>query len=534
MVLGRLFGGQTQTFSTLIEENRVYVDKTNLVYNMTHKYNRVFLSRPRRFGKSLLCSTLKSYFEGRRDLFEGLAIEKLEKDWTKYPVLHFDMSGGKHLEKDVLERHIGTLMEDYEKKYNIVPSTPDSNNRLARIIKEAYAQEGQKVVVIIDEYDAPLLDVVHEEENLKSLRQVVRNFYSPLKTCDQYLHFVFLTGITKFSQLSIFSELNNLENISMLPEFAAICGITEEELLTQLSVDIDNMAEALGETREETIAELRKMYDGYHFTWPSPDVYNPFSLIRSLANKQRNPYWFDSGTPTFIIEMLRKFRIVSTSLCTPQKALASVFDAPTESMRSITPLLYQSGYLTIKGYSPAVKLYTLDIPNQEIRIGLMQSLIPNYLGYASDAGLNMNAEMQEALMEDDIERMFQLLKDFLATVPYVNNVNSGENTEGHWQQMLYIIFSLLGATCDVEVHTSKGRIDLVARTATKLYLIEVKLNQSAETAMKQIELKDYAERYALSGLPVVRVGVNFSQEERNITEVKFKVQSSKFNEGMKE
>ncbi len=505
-----------QTFPEIIEGGYVYVDKTEYVYNMTrNKY--IFLSRPRRFGKSLLTSTLKSYFEGRKDLFKGLAIEKLEKDWTKHPVLHFSLASAKHGEKEKLLSELNLKLLPYEDIYGYGKGEVEPNQRLVGLIQRAYKQTGQKVVLLIDEYDAPLLDVVHEDENLMQLRRTMQNFYSPIKDCDEYLRFVFITGVTKFSQLSIFSEMNNLMNISMDEEFAGICGITEEEMLTQLNDGIEALAEKQGLTKEEAIKALKDNYDGYHFSSVSPDIYNPFSLLNALKRKNLKSYWFASGTPSYLIEMLRKFHVTPTQLCSPIQTLESSFDASIESMNTITPLLYQSGYMTIKGYNPRVRLYTLDVPNQEIRIGLMESLLPNYLGIRSAEGSGVTAKMQEALLQDNINQMFKYLRDFLGTVPYVDGVNAAENKEGHWQQMLYVIFSLLGATCDVEVHTPNGRVDLVARTANKLYLIEVKLNQSAETAMAQIDLKDYAQRFALCGLPVVKVGVNFDQEKRNIT-----------------
>ena len=300
-----------QTFSDIIEENYMYVDKTDMVYELAHGDSRyVFLSRPRRFGKSLLASTLHSYFSGRKELFKGLAIEKMETEWTQYPVLHFDMSGGKHMNVDALERYLGKRLAIHEKQYGITTPAIDINDRLTDLITAAYEQTGQKVVVIIDEYDAPLLDVVHEEENLPKLRNVMRNFYSPLKACDPYIRFAFLTGITKFSQLSIFSELNNIKNVSMDEEFAAICGITKEELTEQFAGHIDALAEKVGKTHDEIVEELAYRYDGYHFTWPSPDIFNPYSLLNALAYRKLDNFWFGSGTPTYLIEMMRKYDVL--------------------------------------------------------------------------------------------------------------------------------------------------------------------------------------------------------------------------------
>ena len=501
-----------QTFENIIEGDYLYIDKTEYVYNLTHgapKY--FFLSRPRRFGKSLLTSTLKSYFEGRRDLFKGLAIDKLETEWTKYPVLHFDMSLGKHLEKDALERYLARRIAEHEKIYGITEPAVDNNDRLTELIRKAYEQTGQKVVVLIDEYDAPLLDVMHEDENLPVLRNVMRNFYSPLKACDPYLRFVFLTGITKFSQLSIFSELNNIKNISMLEPYAAICGITKEEMLTQMKDYIEQFAEKLNITTDEMVLKLKAKYDGYHFTWPSPDIYNPFSLVNAFNDWKLDNYWFGSGTPTFLIEMLRKYNVIPQAIG-QREVFASDFDAPTERLTDITPLLYQSGYLTIKDGDIETELYLLDIPNNEIRVGLLQSMLPNYLDRHTSEGKTTVARMYRCLLKNDMDGALRLLQEFLLTVPYCDNTDY----EGHYQQMLYIIFSLFGMYVDVEVRTPRGRVDIVMRTKVTLYIIELKLNQSADAAMKQIELKDYPSRFALCGLPVVKVGINFDSDRRTL------------------
>ena len=500
-----------QTFSEVINLDCLYIDKTEYVWNMVHLSKYIFLSRPRRFGKSLLVSTLQAYFEGKRELFKGLAMERLEKEWVEYPVLRFSMASGKHMEKDQLERYLGNRLAEYEGMYGITHPATDNNDRFTALIQAAYHKTGKKVVILIDEYDAPLLDVVHEETALPILRNVMRNFYSPLKASDPYLQFVFLTGITKFSQLSIFSELNNLKNISMRPDYAGVCGITEEEMLTQMTDYIDDFAQAQQITREETITGLKRQYDGYHFTWPSPDIFNPFSLLNAFQDHDYTNYWFSSGTPTYLIEMLRKFNAVPSKIG-GGRVLASAFDAPTENMKSITPLLYQSGYVTIKDYNRATRLYTLDIPNNELRVGLMDSLLPNYVAEYADEGGTTIGYMYEALLNEDLDRMFRLLQAYLLTVPYCDNANS----EGHYQQLLYVIFSLFGRYVDVEVHTPTGRVDIVMKTAKALYLFELKLNKSAQAAMDQIDLKDYASKFALSGLPIVKVGINFDPERRTI------------------
>uniref|UniRef100_UPI0025849E09 ATP-binding protein n=1 Tax=Phocaeicola sartorii TaxID=671267 RepID=UPI0025849E09 len=293
-----------QTFEKVIEGNYLYIDKTEYIYRMAHgASNYYFLSRPRRFGKSLLVSTLHSYFSGKKELFKGLAIEKLENEWTEYPVLHFDMSRAKHVDKEKLNEYLVWQLRGYNEKYGLTKNNDaEVNIQLADLIKRACEQTGRQVVVLIDEYDAPLLDVMHEETDLPVLRNVMRNFYSPLKACDPYLRFVFLTGITKFSQLSIFSELNNISNISMLKPYAAICGITQEEMQEQMAGYIERLAFSQEMTKEETLRKLKEKYDGYHFTWPSPDIYNPFSLLNAFANDELNAYWFGSGTPTYLIE----------------------------------------------------------------------------------------------------------------------------------------------------------------------------------------------------------------------------------------
>lgn len=503
-----------QTFERIRKEDKLYIDKTEYIYRMAHTSGTYFfLGRPRRFGKSLLVTTMQSYFEGKKELFKGLAIEKLEKEWTEYPVLHFDMSGGKHMDKEQLEEYLDYRLQEEEKKWGVTKPVKGANNRLIDLINTAYEKSGKQVVVLIDEYDAPMLDVVHEKEQLDMLRNMMRNFYSPLKYSEAKLRFVFLTGITKFSQVSIFSELNNIINISMNDEYAGICGITKEELLTQMSEDIDELAKSQELTREETIAELKENYDGYHFSAKSPDVYNPFSLLNCFSTREFGAYWFSSRTPTYLIKMMRKFKVMPTNI-SKMYAKSSAFDAPTENMTAITPLLYQSGYLTIKGYDKFSKLYTLDLPNKEIKVGLFESLLPNYLeGMFAQNGDVAIAQMSVLIRQDNMDGALQLLQTFLGTVPYCNVTNY----EGHYQQMLYIIFSLLtGYVVDVEVHTPKGRLDIVMLTHTRLYIIELKLNKNAQAALQQINLKNYAQRFALCGKPVSKVGINFDSTTGNI------------------
>ena len=510
----KLYPVGIQTFERIRKENKLYIDKTEYVYRMTHSGGcYFFLSRPRRFGKSLLVSTFESYFSGKKELFEGLAIEKLEQKWMEYPVLHFDMSGGKHMEKEQLEDYLSNRLEAEEKKWGITHSKRGVNDRLTELITTAYEISGKQVVVLIDEYDAPMLDVAHERKTLDELRNVMRNFYSPLKMCEPMLRFVFLTGITKFSQVSIFSELNNIKNISLDDEYAGVCGITKEELLTQMSEDIDVLAEALEMTREETIAKLKENYDGYHFSPASPDVFNPYSLLNCFDDKNFGAYWFCSGTPTYLINMLRKFKVLPAKIGR-SLARSSAFDAPTENLKTITPLLYQSGYITIKGYDKMSQLFTLDLPNKEIKVGLFESLLPYYLeGMYAEEGDVAIAQMSVLIRQGDMDGALRLFQEFLGTVPYCNNTNY----EGHYQQVLFIIFTLLTHfVVDVEVHTPNGRVDVVMETEDTLYLIELKLNKSAQAAMQQINLKQYDQRFARCGKPIVKVGVNFDAKKGNI------------------
>lgn len=500
-----------QTFEEIRRLDNIYIDKTEYIYRMTHTNGKYFfLSRPRRFGKSLLVSTFRSYFEGKKNLFKDLAIESLEKDWASFPVLHFSFAGGKHMTNEQLGRYLLYVLNNNEKRFGIVCDSIDPNVRLLNLIATIHQQTGKQVVVLIDEYDAPLLDVVHENENLEVLRNTMRNFYSPLKDCEPMLRFVFMTGITKFSQLSIFSELNNIKNVSMDESYAGICGITKEELLTQMDEDIDELAEKLELTKEATIEALTNYYDGYHFCWPSPDVFNPYSLLNCFADGKTDCYWFASGTPTYLISMMRKYACLPSELGEKIYADKKDFDAATETMTTIMPLLYQSGYITIKGYDKISRLYELDIPNNEIRVGLFGSLLPHYLERNSAKGNTVIARMSVLIRQGKMDAGLQLLADFLETIPYCEHTHY----EGHYQQMLYIIFALLtDYNIQVEQHTAKGRIDLSLETADTIYVMELKFDKSAAEALEQIVAKHYVDAFKLKGKSIVKVGMNFSLKD---------------------
>lgn len=503
-----------QTFSEIRERNYLYIDKTQYLVDFIDKgYKYVFLSRPRRFGKSLFASMIHAYYEGRKDLFEGLAMGEYEKDWVKHPVLHLDMSAAKHMDKDMLERYLADMLTDQEAVFGYKSEKQDPNIRLKDLVVTANRLTGRKVVLIIDEYDAPLLDVVHEEQNLAALRRATQNFYSPIKSLDPYLEFVFLTGITKFAQLSIFSELNNLFNISMYDKYSAICGISSEELHTQMLPDVERLAEHLHLSVDETFERLKRKYDGYHFSKNSEDVYNPFSLIKALASGDIGDYWFDSGTPTYIIKLLQKYNVGLRDL-TGQDAGVSDFDVSPENMTTVLPLLYQSGYLTIKHYDPMIDLYTLGYPNEEVRMGMVRSLAANYLTPAEGTNSSFVIKFVKAVIADDMEQALTLMRAYLAGVSY----RLSNKTERDVQTIFYLVFSLIGSFIKVEEESAHGRADVVITLPSVVYVMELKFDGSADAALRQIDEKGYLIPYTADGKRLVKVGVNYSSEERTITE----------------
>ena len=504
-----------QTFSEIRERNYIYVDKTQYLADfIVNGYKYIFLSRPRRFGKSLFASMIHSYYEGRKELFEGLAISNKERDWTCHPVLHFDMSAAKHMDVAMLEEYLDYMLRPYEKLYGIEEETDKKPNiRFANIVKAAYEHTHQKVVLIIDEYDAPLLDVVHEEQNLAALRRIMQNFYSPIKSLDPYFEFVFLTGITKFSQLSIFSELNNLYNISMYDQYSAICGISSDELHTQMLQDVERLAEHLHISVDDTFALLKKKYDGYHFSKHSEDVYNPFSLIKAFASGDISNYWFESGTPTYIIKLLQKYN-VSLRDVSGRDASVEEFDISPENMTTALPLLYQSGYLTIKHYDPMFGVYTLAYPNEEVEMGMVRSFATNYLIPASGSNSSFVVKFVKALLADDMEEALTQMRAYLAGLSY----RLSNKTERDVQTIFYLLFSLVGAYVKVEEQSAHGRADIVITLPDVVYVMELKFDGSADAALKQIDDKGYLVPFIADGKRLVKVGVNYSSEERTITD----------------
>lgn len=505
-----------QTFSKIREGNYVYVDKTKYIVELLKNGSQyIFLSRPRRFGKSLFVSTLQAYYEGRKELFGGLALGEYEKEWVKHPVLHFDMSTAKHMDSKGLLSELNLKLAQYERIYGRDEDAENPNQRLECLVKRAYAQEKQKVVILIDEYDAPLLDVVHEKENLRPLRLIMQNFYSPIKYLDPYLEFVFITGITKFSQLSIFSEINNLDNISMLDQYSAICGISKTELLTAMKPDIEQLAKALDKNFDETVQELTNFYDGYHFSKKSEDIFNPFSLVKALRSHDISAYWFSSGTPSFLIKTLQKYHVGVMEI-EKKRATVDDFDVSPEQMTSAIPLLYQSGYLTIKKYNPVMQSYQLDYPNKEVRLGMVKSLAPNHLLPIQQDNNSFVFDFLEQLYDGCMDGALKKMQAYLASMSY----RLANKNEKDFQTVFYLIFNLLGAYIKVEEENAIGRADAVIHMPDTIYVMELKFDRSAEEALRQIDEKGYLIPYSADGKRLVKVGVNYDSNKRTIGEWK--------------
>ena len=509
-----------QTFDKIRQDGYLYIDKTKYIYEITHPGQYVFLSRPRRFGKSLLTSTFEAYFSGRKDLFKGLAIEKLEKDWTEYPVLHFDLSDIKKGTVEDFEENVNSSLASMEEEFGIAKTSDSPGTRLKDLVERIYKKNGKQVVLLIDEYDAPLLTVLHAPERLETMRTELQSFYSPIKKLDPYLRFVFITGITKFSQLSIFSQLNNLNNISMLPQYAAMCGITIKELEDNFQEGIGMLAEKYNYSHQQVIDKLLYHYDGYHFSEDSEGVLNPFSLLSAMNNRKFDNYWFSTGTPTFLVNMMRKFHTDLTEI-DGSTAMQEDFDAPTENMHNVLPLFYQSGYLTIKGYNPRSGMYTLGYPNEEVKVGLMRILIPFYVQSDPVPASNACWDISEALLDDDIDKALTAARSYFASIPYQENtLKDAPSTEGHFTAMLYVMFSFLNRYVYSQVRNAKGRLDILIETDTTIYVMELKLDGDLDKALRQIDEKNYTIPYQSDGRKVVKVAINFSTEERTIKEWK--------------
>ena len=484
-----------------------------------------FLSRPRRFGKSMLVDTLRCYFEGRKELFEGLSIYHTEKEWKKYPVIRLDLSNGKYFEKEFIHSTLDTILAQQESKFGLGeykdPRSYDS--RLTRLIQSAYEQTGEQVVILVDEYDAPMLDSVDKPELQDFIRDHIRNLFSPLKAQAQYLRFVFLTGISKFSQLSVFSELNNLQLMTFDPAYEAVCGITEEEMLTQLKPDIELLTDKLNHlynrygisyTYDDTVAKLKEMYDGYHFSDEFTDIYCPWSLFSAFSQGRIRNYWFSTGTPSMLIKVMRQHNI-SIQQIQDFHATLDRFDAPTERISDPIPVLFQSGYLTLKGYNPKNERYTLDFPNKEVCEGFSKSLYKYYMsGYVGSQDTLGNAFQDLQLKDITIEDFIETVRRWYAGIPY--SITDKNQNEQLYQSLIYAVLLGFGADVQAEDMTSDGRMDIALKLQDAIYIIELKYGKSADAATDQILTKDYAVRFASDPRPVFAIGLNISQDRRTI------------------
>ena len=514
-----------QTFSEIINKGYVYIDKTDLMWKMQRLSKFIFLSRPRRFGKSLLTTTLCSFFRGERELFEGLKVMALEKEWKRYPVLHIDVSMAKgKTDADALRRALMLQLDPLTEVYGTNPKENTPGEVFDGLIRRAYQQTGEQVVVVIDEYDAPLLDVLHEEETLPAFRRVMQEFYQCLKAREAMIRFCFITGITKFSQLSIFSTLNNLTNISLDTDFAAICGITGEEIDEQMQPDVARLAERYKCSSAEMRQKLHDTYDGYHFAGESPDIYNPFSLMKAFNQRELRNFWFESGTPSYLMRQMHRFHTDITKM--DDLVVASdAFDQPTENMEDALPLLYQSGYLTIKDYDRLTEEYTLSIPNKEVRVGLTKGLLPLVTGMnVEGVRSGFAVRFWKALRVKDTDLALRELQAYLEGLPYVEGFKKKLEevtvAEGFYEWTFYLIFSMLNVYVQTQVKCARGRADMVVFMPDTIYVMELKLNGTAQDALDQINDKGYALRYATDPRPVVKVGMGFSIEKRALTEFK--------------
>ena len=506
----------------------VYVDKTPLIYKMITEGKPYFLSRPRRFGKSLLVSTLAAVFEGRRELFEAfttdygieqpqLFIATTDWKWELYPVLRFDFSKYNLTTIEKLDEYIDDTLSGYEQEYGIPPKKASVSPRMINIIHAAERKMGKKVVVLVDEYDNMMLHCLGDAEMQKTVRERFQELFGPVKSEDAHLQFVFITGISKFSQMGIFSKLNNLNNISMAPAYETICGISEEELITTLRPDIELLAEKKGLTYEAMLAELKANYDGYHFGEEKTDMYNPFSLVKAFNNEKIGSYWFDSATPSSLFEMLANMPPIDINAIDGVECLSSEFDQPFDSYAAPLPILYQSGYLTIKSYDREMDTYTLGFPNHEVRTGFAENLF-KYVTHTQNRDDRERSVLQLAYRrfrrDNVIAPFIEALKVFFAGVPYMID----DKDEHHFHAMLYTLFVSFGADVVAEDLSAKGRADLTLKMPKGIYIIELKYDDTADNALKQIDERGYASKYALDGRPITKVGIAFSSKERNITE----------------
>ena len=499
-----------QTFANIINEGFLYVDKTALVYKLANDSKYYFISRPRRFGKSLLVTTLEAYFQGRKELFEGLAISELEKDWKQYPVLHIDLNAERYSDTQalisIMERHLHL----FESVYGHDPLEKTLADRFIGIIRRAYEQTGKQVVILVDEYDKPLLEAIGNPELQNEYRKILKSVYGVGKTMDSYIRFAFFTGVTKFSKVSVFSDLNNLKDISLDDRFAEICGITEKEIRDNLDAQVGEMAEYNEMSKDECYEKLKKQYDGYHFSKRSVGIYNPFSLLNALDSRDFGDFWFASGTPTFLVETMKRNHYDLERL-TCEDATADLLGSLDSIDTNPIPLIYQSGYLTIKGYNPRFMTYRLGFPNEEVERGFSRFLF-RYYTPVSQGKDSFIKDFVMAIEAGQVEKFMSLLETLFAGQDYL----LAGDAELYFHNAVALIFKMVGFYTDTERHTSDGRMDMVVQTADYIYLFEFKLDKSVEEALAQIEKREYALPFAHDPRKLYKIGVNFSSETRRI------------------
>ena len=509
--MNRLYPVGIQNFEKIRKDGYIYVDKTALLYQLVKTGQYYFLSRPRRFGKSLMISTLEAYFIGKRELFKGLDMERLEKDWTVYPVLHMDLNTRNYFDYESLVGILSQNLEEWEKLYGDEKKDRVPEERFMYVIKRACEKTGHKVVILIDEYDKPILQTISKPELQTEYRNTLKAFYGALKSCDGYIRFAMLTGVTKFSKVSVFSDLNNLMDISMDRRYAELCGISDAELHKYFEEDIHALADELGTDYAHTCELLKVNYDGYHFCYKSTGMYNPFSLLNTFAKRQIGSYWFETGTPTYLVELMKlhHYNVEEIEhIVTSGPVLDSIDAASTDPV----PVIYQSGYLTIKDYNAEFENYTLGFPNREVEQGFFRFLLPHYASVSTSRSPYEIQRFVGEVRQGDVDGFLDRLRTFFDDTPY----ELARYREVHYQNILYIVFKLMGFHTEVEYRTSRGRVDLVLKTADYIYVMEFKLDGTAEEAMRQIEEKGYAAPFAADGRKVIKVGVNFSEETRSI------------------
>lgn len=508
----RLYPIGIQNFEDLRRNGYIYVDKTALIHRLVRTGKYYFLGRPRRFGKSLMISTLEAYFQGKRELFKGLDIEILEKEWTVRPVLHLDLNSRNYNGIESLKAILNQHLEKWEKMYGCEKQNRAPEERFAYIIEHAAKQTGQNVAILIDEYDKPLIQAIGNEKLQDEYRNTLKAFYGNLKSCDGYIKFAILTGVTRFSRVSIFSDLNNLNDITMDDNYSALCGITEKELKGNFEPDIRQLAEKMNISFDETCNRLKKLYDGYHFTENGEGMYNPFSLLNTFYRMELDNYWFATGTPTLLVKMLKQNDYRLSNLTEGVQASSYELNGMENTENNPVPMFFQTGYLTIKDYDKEFKTYTLGFPNEEVEHGFINFLMPSYVNINEHESafqiMNFVKEVRAGKIDDFMAR----LQSFMAGTPY----ELARQQELHYQNVLYIMFSLLGFYTEAEYHTSQGRIDMVVKTKEYIYVMEFKLEGTAEEAIKQINEKQYAAPFASDPRKLYKIGVNFSRETRNI------------------